>query len=127
MLTIVRILQRSTALALAAATLLTSGLAAQNGRGSGQTSYSLMQLTVKSDQISVEEFSAQTSEIRSCADARALAKELDADIKRDRFVMPHHIPESLKEELSRLPTGQATKVFSADPTVMRVIVICHRV
>ena len=114
-------------LAVAAATVTPSAAIAQEGRGSKQTNYHLMQLTVKSDQISVEEFSAQTSEIRSCVAARALAKEIDAQIKRDRYVMPHHIPERLKEELSTLPTGHATRVFSADPSVMRVIVICHRV
>ncbi|RGP40168.1 hypothetical protein BPTFM16_00446 [Altererythrobacter insulae] len=113
--------------ALAAVSVIPIAAVAQEGRGSGQTNYHLMQLTVKSDQVSLEDFSAQAKKIRSCNDAKQAAKTMDADIKRDRFVMPHQLPSDLKAELEETPTGHATKVFSADPTLMRVIVICHRV
>lgn len=114
---------------MALALLIPGQLTAQDGsgRGSQQANYHLMQLSVQTDKVSLEEFDTRTREIRSCRDARDLAKTFGADIKRDRFVMSHQLPEELREELSNTPTGHATKVFSADPSVMRVIVICHRV
>lgn len=116
--------------ALVAATTLPSMLAAQQyNPGSGVRSspvarYSLMQLSVPSDHISYEDFSAQTSEIRSCYDAKKLAKELDAKVTRNRYVTASSLPEGVQKALKETPRGEATQVFSADGSVMRVIVIC---
>ena len=116
--------------ALVAATALPSALAAQQyNPGSGVRSspvarYSLMQLSVQREDIAYEDFSAQASQIRSCYDAKKLAKELDAKVARNRFVTASSLPEDVQKALKETPRGEATQVFSADGSVMRVIVIC---
>lgn len=119
--------------AIAATTILPAALAAQqHNPGSGvRTSpvprYNLMQLTVQSENISVEEFKTKTQAIRSCYEAKKLAGELDAQTARNRFVTSSQLPNPVQEILRDLPNGHATPVFSADPSIMRVLVICSRV
>jgi hypothetical protein len=103
-----------------------TGLSAQEGRSSGEANYHLKQLTVETSDISLEQFETKTAAIRSCADANELAEELGADLRTDRFVPRWELPESLRRTLKVTPTGRATKVFSDDPDLMRVLVICHR-
>lgn len=85
-----------------------------------------MQLSMKTNQIPLEEFRTKTEEIRSCRDASDLAKNLGAEVKRDRFVPSWDLPTELRKTLADLPTGHATQVFGEDGAMMRVIVICSR-
>lgn len=110
---------------LVATTLSSSPLSAQERVGS-RASYHLMQLSMKADQIPLDEFRARTEEIRSCSDASDLAKTLGAEVKRDRFVPSWDLPAELKKTLADLPTGHATQVFGEDGSIMRVIIICSR-
>lgn len=117
------------AVALAAATFFPTtvlGQASSGERSSGGANYHLMQLSVGTANNTLDEFKAKTEAIRSCADGRQVAKALQADVKIDRFVPSWNLPNELKSTLSEMSTGRATQVFSNDPSVMRVLVICHR-
>jgi len=114
------------ALILGAVALVPATISAQTARGSYQTSYHLVQLSVASGAASAEEFAAQAETIRSCKDAKDLAEDLGADIRRNRFVRQSQLPETLRDTLRDLPTGQATDVFTADGSILRVLVICNR-
>lgn len=111
--------------ALAAAAIAPASLSAQE-RSSPVPAYHLMQLTVQTDEVAPKDFAEKTSNIGSCEDARELAVELGADVKRNRFVRASSLPPMLQNSLKELRAGQATKVFSNDPKVMRVLVLCHR-
>ena len=108
------------------AAALPFGLSAQSAQLSSSPNYHLLQLTVETGKVARGAFETKTEAIRSCGDALQLARELDADVKRDRFIMDHQMPASLRNALRELPTGQATSVFSTDPSLMRVIVLCAR-
>ena len=111
---------------LAAVAFVPATLSAQSGvRSSTVPSYHLMQVSVEAGDIALDEFKAKAKAIRSCGEAGELAKALDADVKRDRFVRATDMPVSLQDELRELPTGHATKVFG-DSQTLRVLVICNR-
>ena len=103
-----------------------SGQSSPEARSSSNPSYHLKQLSVATTEISLEDFKGKTEAIRSCLDANNLAKELDADVKTDRFVPSWDLSDDLRDALRDVPTGHATEVFTNDPSVMRVLVICHR-
>jgi len=88
--------------------------------------YDLLLLSVDSRKIAYEEFKAKTEAIRSCRDARKLAKSIGGVVQRDRFVPSWDLSMEVREYLSEIPTGRSTQVFGADPSVMRVQVICGR-
>ena len=113
-------------IAAAFAPFTASGQSSPEARSSTNPSYHLKQLSVATAEIPLEEFKAKTEAIRSCLDANKLAKELDADVKTDRFVPSWDLSDDLRDALRDVPTGHATEVFSNDPSVMRVLVICHR-
>ena len=125
MLNICRLIMLFGVCPLVATPLISGQLSAQE-RAPSRASYHLVQLSIKADQIPLEEFRAKTEEIRSCRDATDLAKSLGAEVKRDRFVPSWDLPVELRMTLAELPTGHATQVFSEDISVMRVIVICSR-
>ncbi|GMN02956.1 hypothetical protein [Erythrobacter sp. MTPC3] len=117
---------------LSAAAVLVTAMAsapisAQNERSSPVPRYHLMQLSVSAASTSPAEFETKTAAVQSCRDAIDLAKSLDADVKRNRFVRASSLPGELQEILADLPTGHATPVFSADGKAMRVLVLCYRV
>lgn len=117
------------AAALIAAAVAPAALSAQAGPGVRSTTgviYHLMQLSVDTSEVELEEFKAQTETIGSCRDARLLAEPLGAEVTRNRHVPEARLPDSLREALSEVETGHASEVFSADGSVMRVIVICGR-
>jgi hypothetical protein len=112
--------------AIAAAAIAPTALSAQvEIRRSPVPSYHLIQLSVGAEQIAPEEFKAKTGEIKSCVDAKNLAKTLGADMKRNRFVRSTTLPENLRDEVKKLPIGHATEVFSNDSSTMRVLVLCN--
>ena len=113
-------------IAAAFAPVTASGQSIPEARSSAKPSYHLKQLSVATAEIPLEEFKAKTEAIRSCLDANKLAKELDADVKTDRFVPSWDLSDDLRDALRDVPTGHSTEVFSNDPSVMRVLVICHR-
>ena len=114
--------------ALAAAALVPAALSAQtNIRTSSVPNYHLMQLSISSTDYSLAEFRSATEALRSCAEARDLARSIGADIRRDRFVRGTQLPESLRAEIETLTSGHATRVFSENGETMRVIVLCNRV
>ena len=106
---------------------LPASLGAQNARPSGSDAYSLMQISVAAASTDKAAFIAETDAIRSCREGRQLAQRLDADVRRNRFVPEWELTPALKEELDDLPTGHATRVFTNDPSVMRVLVVCNRI
>lgn len=111
--------------ALAVAAISPTALLAQERASTGQT-YHLMQLTVQKNEVPPKSFAEKTGKIRSCNEARDLADELNADVKRNRFVRASSLPSMLQDALKDLPAGHATKVFSNDPELMRVLVLCNR-
>lgn len=113
--------------ALALALTAPVSLAAQSDvRSSSVPRYHLVQLSVDADVMETGEFKAKTAEIRSCSDAGNLARAIDADFKRNRYVRASEMPVALQTELAELPVGKATQVFGADGSMMRVLVICAR-
>ncbi len=85
-----------------------------------------MQLSVELRDISVPEFKAKTQTIRSCRDAKEVAKSLGADVKRNRFISASALPADLKDALRELSAGEATQVFGGDGRTARVLVLCNR-
>jgi len=114
------------AFAFVVAALAPTTLLAQTERSSSVPRYHLMQLSVQSEDLTAEEFKAKIEAIQSCGEVRELAKSLGADTKRNRFVRASALPTDLQNQLADLSVGQATPVFSADGTVMRVLVLCGR-
>lgn len=121
-----RITSALVSIATAFVPVTASAQSSPEARSSAVPSYHLKQLSVETAEISLDEFKAKTEAIRSCLDANKLAKELDADVKTDRFVPSWDLSDDLRDALRDVPTGHATEVFSNDPSVMRVLVICHR-
>ncbi len=115
-----------TASALITAAIAPAALSAQNERTSSVPRYHLMQVSVKTTDVSLEEFQAKAQAIRSCRDAQNMAKELDGAVKRNRFKRASTLPDELKDTLRELPAGHATEVSSAEDGVMRVMVLCNR-
>ena len=116
----------SAACILAAIALVPAALHAQNGRSSPVPRYDLMQLSVELGDISVPEFKAKTEAIRSCRDAKEVAKSIGADVKRNRFISASALPPDLKDALRELSAGEATQVFGGDGKTVRVLVLCNR-
>jgi len=85
-----------------------------------------MQLSVDAGTVSLDQFAAKTSAISSCGEAKNLGKSLDAEINRNRQVRASALPADLQDTLKAMTLGQATPVFSADGSVLRVIVLCAR-
>ena len=112
--------------AVMAATLAPALASAQDERSSPVPRYHLMQLSVDTAATTPEEFKAKSEAIRTCGEAKDLAKSLDAGIKRNRFVRASSLPADLQDVLLELPAGHATPVFSDDDGVMRVLVLCGR-
>ena len=115
---------RSGVLAAAAMAALVPGMV--SGQSGPNPSYHLMQLSVETSEISLERFRQETQAIRDCGDARKVGEALGADIRKNRFVPSWELPETVKTALEQTETGHATDVFSNDPGIMRVLVICHR-
>lgn len=117
---------KATALVAASFAMAAPGiLSGQTGSGSGPH-YHLVQLSVESSEISRERFREETRAIRDCGDARDVGEALGADIKKSRWVPAWKIPKRVKAVLKDVETGRATDVFSNEPGIMRVLVICHR-
>ena len=89
--------------------------------------YSLMQLSIPATHSEAAAFGQQTAALTNCKQARDLAKKLEADVRRDRYVMAHRLPVSLRDTLADIETGYASEVFTNDGTTLRVLVICNRV
>ncbi|QZD92331.1 hypothetical protein K3162_12475 [Qipengyuania xiapuensis] len=100
-----------------------STIGARSGTG---THFHLMQLSVKSGEVPLQRFREETQTIRDCGDAREVGEALGADIRKNRWVPAWKIPKPVKAVLEEVETGHATGVFSNEPGIMRVIVICHR-
>lgn len=111
---------------LAAAALVPATSAAQNERSSTVPRYDLMQLSVELKDTSVPDFQARTEAIRSCGDAKEVAKSIGADVKRNRFISATALPADLRNTLRKLSAGQATQVFGGDGRTARVLVLCSR-
>lgn len=88
--------------------------------------YDLVQLRVKSSQVSVKDFTARTEAIRSCREAVKLGKDLDAAVTRSNLTRSSQLPPQLRPILRDVPAGQATPVLSEDGTVLHVLVVCSR-
>ena len=117
---------KATALAAASFAMALPGIASgQSGSGSGPH-YRLVQLSVESSKVSRERFREETRAIRDCGDARDVGEALGADIKKNRWVPAWKIPKRVRTVLKDVKTGHATEVFSNEPGIMRVLVICHR-
>lgn len=115
-----------TAAVLGAIALSPAALSAQaDVRSSGQTHYHLVQLSVSAQDMPLEDFAARTKTIESCAQAKDVAHEVGADIKRNRYVMAHRLPDQVKNALQSTDIGNATQVFSDDGETMRVLVVCN--
>ena len=118
----------ATATALAVAALSPASLAAQSdARSSPVPRYHLVQVSVDANAVSPEDFEAQTRTIESCRDAAELARTLDADFTRNRFISASRMPQQLQDIVAELPIGKSTPVFSGDGKVMRVLVLCARI
>ncbi|AWW75506.1 hypothetical protein CD351_13805 [Erythrobacter sp. KY5] len=113
-------------LAASIAPVAASAQVVEGARGSFQPSYHLVQLSVALAGMSAEAFEARTKEIASCADAIDLARDIDAEITRNRHVPQERLPGAVQDVLRDLPTGQASPIFSNDGETMRVLVICNK-
>lgn len=112
--------------AATAAAIFATAASAQQERMSPRPNYNLVQLTVKSAEVAPGEFKARTAAVRSCDQAVKLAEELGAQVTRNPYVRADQMPSQLNDILKDLPTGHATPVFSNDPGIMRVLVLCNR-
>jgi hypothetical protein len=81
---------------------------------------------VTSAQIAPADFEAQTAAIRSCGEAKALGKTLNARVKLKRFVHETELPPQLRPIVRDLQTGTSTPVLSEDGAVLHVLVVCNR-
>lgn len=116
----------SAAAVLAAMLVPAAAFGQTDVHGSPRPRYNLVQLTVKTAEITPEQFSSRTQAIRSCDDAVKLAAELGAEVTRNAYVRADEMPSQLNDILKDLPTGHATPVFSNDAAIMRVLVLCNR-
>ncbi|NNC51431.1 MAG: hypothetical protein HKO08_00135 [Erythrobacter sp.] len=117
---------KATALAAASLAMAAPGIVSgQTSSGSGPH-YHLVQLSIESSEVSRERFSEETRAIRDCGDARDVGEAIGADIKKNRWVPAWKIPKRVRAVLKDVETGQATEVFSNEPGILRVLVICHR-
>ena len=109
-----------------AALAVPTGLSAQlDLQTSPVPRYHLVQLAVESETISAEEFASKTEAIRSCRDAKNLAEEIGAEMKRNRFVLSTRLPKDLQAALKDLPAGHATQVYPGAGSTLQVIVLCN--
>lgn len=123
--------KKSLGFGLAIALAIPTSLAnAQAGIGGTQFSpvphYHLMQLEVDTSRVSADEFAARTTALRDCREAKSLAKQIGAKVKRHRFKRATTLPRSLQAVLNELEVGRSTQPFSNDPSRARVIVLCGR-
>lgn len=115
------------AAALIAATLAPSATLAQVVRSSSTVPvYNFVQLSVNAATIAPDEFKARTEEIRSCGDARKLAKTIGARVNNGDTVMSTLLPYDLRPILASTQTGRATPVLVEEGSALHVVVICHR-
>lgn len=111
---------------ITAAALFPTALSAQlDLQSSPVPRYHLVQLSIDTKKVAPQDFKAKTEEIRSCLDAKVLGKKIDADFKRNRFVLSARLPKDLRDELKELPLGHATQVFKGEGSAMRVLVLCY--
>ena len=114
------------AAAMLAAALAPAAAIAQQERTSPLPNYNLVQLSVASSAVPIEEFQARTMEIASCGDAVKLGKALDAKVERKAFVYSTELPPQLRPVLKNLPNGMATPVLTEDGKALHVLVVCSR-
>lgn len=121
-------LKKTLALSMTCA-LATVANASQPGpdvRPSATPSFHLMQLSVDYDPENVKAFHSATREIRSCPQARELAKTLSADVTENRSIRLSQLPIDLQDEVKSVETGHATRAFGPSKDKMRVLVVCSR-
>lgn len=111
---------------LAAALAPAAALGQTDVRTSPLPNYNLVQLSVASSAMPIEQFQARTMEIGSCSDAVKLGKAMDAKVERKAFVHASELPPQLREVLKNLPNGMATPVLSDDGKALHVLVVCSR-
>ena len=114
------------AAALIAATLAPAAISAEEVRTSSVQVYELTQVSVNASAIAPAEFEEKTQAIRSCRDARQLAKEIGARVQRDNFVRATALPSELQPILAETPTGRASPVMVEDGAALHVFVVCGR-
>ena len=114
------------AAALIAATFAPAAALAQEARTSSVPIYNFVQLSVNAATIAPGDFKARTEEIRSCGDARKLAKTIGARANNSHSVMATLLPYDLRPILASTQTGRATPVLVEKGSALHVVVICHR-
>lgn len=114
--------------ALLAAGVAPSIAAAQSASGSTSSipRYHLMQVSVDARETPPAQFKAQTEAIKSCSDAKSVAKSLGADVKRNRFTRASLMGPDLQQRISELKVGEATEVYTDGTGTLRVLVLCGR-
>lgn len=113
-------------LALAGAAIIPAAASAQQERSSPLPSYNLLQLSILSSQVALEDFEARTGAIRSCGEAVKLAKSQGWQAERKRFVHESELPPALRSVVRDVPIGQATPILSKDGSAFHVLVVCNR-
>ncbi len=112
--------------AMLAAALAPAGALAQEVRNSSVPIYELTQVSINASAIAPGAFEAKTQSIRSCRDARQLAKDIGARVTRDSFVRATSLPSELQPVLAETPTGRATPVMVEQGAALHVFVVCGR-
>lgn len=74
----------------------------------------------------VEQFSSATREIRSCRQARDLARSAELEVSENEKVKVGSLPEPLQRVVSELEVGNASTVFGNQQQGFRVLVLCAR-
>lgn len=122
-------LSRFVPAAVLAATLLAPATAvaqAEGARTSAVQVFELAQVSINAAAIAPTEFAQKTQAIRSCGDARQLARDLGARVTRDNFVRASTLPSELQPILAETPTGHATPVLFEQGGALHVFVVCGR-
>lgn len=88
--------------------------------------FDLAQLTVRDAALDREAFRIAAGSIRSCEDARLVAKAIGGRLSRERSVRSDSLPFPISSRLAELPEGHATQVFRIDEDAMSVLVLCSR-
>jgi hypothetical protein len=94
-----------------------------NVRSSQLTRYKVMQLSVPKSELTRQQFAAETSGIRSCADLRPMAKELGGSVKLKRGVSKRISAKPLLDAIEGLEIGEATRVYTSSDKHF-VLVMC---
>lgn len=97
------------------------------GSGNEEDIVHLVQLKLEAEgEPGVEQFSAATREIRSCRQARDLAKSSQLEVSENEKVKVGSLPKPLQRVLSELQVGNASTVFGNPQQGFRVLVLCAR-